>query len=187
MPSGLLVGGADRGVLSMYDAAKLVGGGEEPLVFSQDKHTGPVAALDFNPFQSNLLASGASESELFIWDVNKLGSPMSPGAKSQPLDDVKCVSWNRQVQHILASTFATRCVVWDLRKNDPIIKVSDSTGRMRCRVVGWHPAVATQLCLASEDDHSPVIQVGRETSQILISGIYIVPSRSGTCGWRAPL
>jgi len=159
MPSGLLVGGADRGVLSMYDAAKLVGGGEEPLVFSQDKHTGPVAALDFNPFQSNLLASGASESELFIWDVNKLGSPMSPGAKSQPLDDVKCVSWNRQVQHILASTFATRCVVWDLRKNDPIIKVSDSTGRMRCRVVGWHPAVATQLCLASEDDHSPVIQI----------------------------
>ena len=24
----------------------------------QDKHTGPVAALDFNPFQPNLLASG---------------------------------------------------------------------------------------------------------------------------------
>ena len=27
-------------------------------VFSEDKHTGPVAALDFNPFQQNLLASG---------------------------------------------------------------------------------------------------------------------------------
>jgi hypothetical protein len=40
----------------------------------------------------------------------------------------------RQVQHILASTFASRCVVWDLRKNDPIIKVSDSTSRMRCKV-----------------------------------------------------
>ena len=157
-PSGLIVGGADRGVISIYDAAKLIKG-DNALVFSKEKHTGPVAALDFNPFQSNLLASGGSESELYIWDINKPTSPMTPGAKSQPLDDVRCVSWNRQVQHILASTFASRCVVWDLRKNDPIIKVSDSTSRMRCKVVSWHPEVATQLCLASEDDHTPVIQI----------------------------
>jgi len=158
-PAGLIVGGADRGMISMYDAAKLIKGEENALVFSKDKHTGPVAALDFNPFQSNLLASGGSESELYIWDVNKLGTPMTPGAKSQPLDDVRCVAWNRQVQHILASTFSSRCVVWDLRKNDPIIKVSDSTSRMRCKVVSWHPDVATQLCIASEDDHTPVIQI----------------------------
>ena len=69
------------------------------------------------------------------------------------------MAWNRQVQHILASTFASRCVVWDLRKNDPIIKVSDSTSRSRWKVVAWHPEVATQMCLASEDDHTPVIQV----------------------------
>jgi len=158
-PAGLIVGGADRGMISMYDAAKLIKGEDNALVFSKDKHTGPVAALDFNPFQSNLLASGGSESELYIWDVNKLGTPMTPGAKSQPLDDVRCVAWNRQVQHILASTFSSRCVVWDLRKNDPIIKVSDSTSRMRCKVVSWHPDVATQLCIASEDDHTPVIQI----------------------------
>ena len=159
LPSGLLVGGADRGIISMYDAAKLVKGEDNALVSTKDKHTGPVTALDFNPFQSNLLASGGSESELYIWDVTKPGNPMSPGAKSQPLDDVRCVSWNRQVQHILASTFSSRCVVWDLRKNDPIIKVSDSTSRMRCKVVAWHPEVATQMCLASEDDHTPIIQI----------------------------
>ena len=28
------------------------------VVSTEEKHTGPVAALDFNPFQSNLLASG---------------------------------------------------------------------------------------------------------------------------------
>ena len=66
---------------------------------------------------------------------------------------------HRQVQHILATTFSSRCVVWDLRKNDPIIKLSDSASRMRTKVVAWHPDVATQLCLASEDDHTPVIQV----------------------------
>jgi len=159
MPSGLLVGGADRGIISMYDAAKLIKGEDNALVFTKDKHTGPVGALDFNPFQSNLLASGGSESELYIWDVNKPGNPMTPGAKNQPLDDVRCVAWNRQVQHILASTFSTRCVVWDLKKNEPIIKVSDSTSRMRFKVVAWHPEVATQLCLASDDDHTPVIQI----------------------------
>lgn len=31
--------------------------------------------------------------------------------------------------------------------------------QLRCKVVAWHPEVATQLCLASEDDHSPLIQL----------------------------
>ena len=65
-PAGLIVGGADRGMISMYDANKLIKGEENALVFSKDKHTGPVSALDFNPFQSNLIASGASESELSV-------------------------------------------------------------------------------------------------------------------------
>eukprot|EP00095_Tigriopus_kingsejongensis_P008051 maker-scaffold201_size263271-snap-gene-1.32 protein:Tk08051 transcript:maker-scaffold201_size263271-snap-gene-1.32-mRNA-1 annotation:"hypothetical protein CAPTEDRAFT_20326" len=159
LPSGVIVGGLDQGVMTIYDAQKLLSGDDNPVVFSKNKHTGPVQALDFNPFQPNLLASGASESEIFIWDMNKLTAPMTPGSKSQPPDDVRCVAWNKQVQHILASSFASRCVVWDLRKNDPIIKVSDSTSRMRTKVVAWHPEVATQLCLASEDDHTPVIQI----------------------------
>ena len=47
----------------MYDASKVIAGQTEgALVFSKNKHTGPVQALDFNPFQKNLLASGASES-----------------------------------------------------------------------------------------------------------------------------
>ena len=136
-------------------------GQDNVMTFEKDKHTGAVSALDINPFQTNLLVSGASDSELYIWDLNKLTAPMTPGAKAQPLEDVKSVAWNRQVQHILASTSHSKCVVWDLRKNEPIIKVSDSTSgaRMRYKSVVWHPEVATQLCLASEDDHSPVIQI----------------------------
>ena len=73
--SGLIVGGSDQGLISVYDAGKLIGGGGEGcLVMSKDKHMGPVGALDFNPFQSNLVASGASESEIFIWDMNKPGT-----------------------------------------------------------------------------------------------------------------
>lgn len=46
--------------------------------------------------QANLLASGASESEILIWDLNNTDTPMLPGAKSQPNDDVQWISWNRQ-------------------------------------------------------------------------------------------
>lgn len=52
---------------------------------------------------------------------------------SKPLEDISCVSWNRQVQHILASASPSgRASVWDLRKNDLIIKVSDHSNRVRC-------------------------------------------------------
>ncbi|CAG2066739.1 unnamed protein product [Timema podura] len=84
---------------------------------------------------------------------------MLPGAKSQPAEDVLCISWNKQVQHILASAFTQRCVVWDLRKNEPIIKLSDGSSRIRWKALAWHPDVATQLCLASEEDQTPVIQL----------------------------
>ncbi|XP_050309032.1 protein transport protein Sec31A isoform X2 [Anthonomus grandis grandis] len=156
--SGTIIAGCDDGLLQIYSASKLLKN-EEALVGRQQKHSGPVHALDFNSFQQNLFATGAGESEIFIWDLNNTTTPMSPGAKSQPLEDVLSVAWNKQVQHILASSFASKCVIWDLRKNEPIIKLTDTVSRIRWKMVAWHPEVATQLCLASEEDHSPVIQV----------------------------
>lgn len=48
------------------------------------------------------------------------------------MEDISFVSWNRQVQHILASANPSgRASVWDLRKNDLIIKVSDHSNRVR--------------------------------------------------------
>ncbi|XP_066261911.1 protein transport protein Sec31A [Euwallacea similis] len=155
---GTIIGGCDDGLLQIYSVSKLLKS-ENGLVGRQQKHSGPVHALDFNRFQQNLFASGAGESEIFIWDLNNTSTPMSPGAKSQPLEDVLSVAWNRQVQHILASSFAFKCVIWDLRKNEPIIKLTDTVSRIRWKTVAWHPEVATQLCLASEEDHSPVIQL----------------------------
>ena len=65
-----------------------------------------------------------------------------------------------QVQHILASTSpGGRSVVWDLRKNEPIIQVTDSSSRVRCTGIAWHPDVATQMMTSSGDDRAPVIQV----------------------------
>jgi len=70
------------------------------------------------------------------------------------------VLYHGQVQHILASTAPSgRSVVWDLRKNEPIIQVADSSSKVQCSAVAWHPDVATQLVTSSIDDRYPVIQV----------------------------
>ncbi|XP_051475287.1 protein transport protein Sec31B isoform X1 [Apus apus] len=158
--SGVLIGGGDNGVLTMYSVHNILASKSEPIIGQTEKHSGPVRALDFNPFQSNLLASGANDSEIFIWDLNNFSVPMTPGAKSQPHEDISAVSWNRQVQHILSSAHPSgKAVVWDLRKNEPIIKVSDHSNRMHCSGMAWHPEVATQLVLSSECDRLPVIQI----------------------------
>uniref|UniRef100_A0A672YM55 Protein transport protein Sec31A n=1 Tax=Sphaeramia orbicularis TaxID=375764 RepID=A0A672YM55_9TELE len=157
---GRLVGGSENGTLTVYNPEDIMTSGADAIVGQSDKHTGPVRALDFNPFQNNLLASGANDSEIYIWDLNNFSSPMTPGAKTQPAEDISVVSWNRQVQHILASANPSgKAVVWDLRKNEPIIKISDHSNRMHCSGMLWHPDVATQLVLASEDDRLPVIQM----------------------------
>ncbi|XP_064418723.1 protein transport protein Sec31A isoform X4 [Latimeria chalumnae] len=158
--SGVIVSGGDNGAVTLYSATKVLAGGKETIIGQNEKHSGPVRALDFNPFQNNLLATGANDSEIYIWDLNNFSVPMTPGANSQTPEDIRVVAWNRQVQHILASAHPSgKAVVWDLRKNEPIIKVSDHSNRMRCSGMEWHPEVATQLVLASEDDRMPVIQM----------------------------
>ncbi|XP_029788242.1 protein transport protein Sec31B isoform X2 [Suricata suricatta] len=158
--SGVIAGGGDNGMLTLYNVTHILSSGKEPVIAQRQKHTGAVRALDFNPFQGNLLATGASDSEIFIWDLNNLNVPMTPGSKSQPPEDIKALAWNWQVQHILASAYPSgKAVVWDLRKNEPIIKVSDHSNRMHSSGLAWHPEIATQLVLCSEDDRLPVIQL----------------------------
>ncbi|XP_056592258.1 protein transport protein Sec31A isoform X7 [Triplophysa dalaica] len=160
MPSGVLIAGGENGDIILYDASKIIAGDSEVIISQSEKHTGPVRALDVNSFQTNLVASGGNESEIYIWDLNSFSSPMTPGPKTQPPEDISCIAWNKQVQHILASASPSgKASVWDLRKNDLIIKVSDHSNRMHCSDLAWNPEVATQLVLASEDDRMPVIQM----------------------------
>ncbi|KAM9455996.1 protein transport protein Sec31A isoform 2-T2 [Clarias gariepinus] len=158
--SGVLIAGGETGDIILYDPSKIIAGDSEVIIAESNKHIGPVRALDVNSFQTNLVVSGGNESEIYIWDLNSFSTPMTPGPKSQPAEDISCVAWNCQVQHILASASPSgRASIWDLRKNDLIIKVSDHSNRMHCSGLAWNPDVATQLVLASEDDRMPVIQM----------------------------
>jgi len=81
-------------------------------------------------------------------------------AAAAPGSDITCLSWNRKVQHILGTTTAGgTVVVWDLKKQRPVISFKDPNGRKRCSAVAWNPEVATQLVVASDDDMSPGLQL----------------------------
>ncbi|EDS41600.1 vesicle associated protein [Culex quinquefasciatus] len=97
-PNGVLVGGCEGGVIQVYSALKLLGG-ENALMAQQDKHNGAVRSMDYNPYQNKLLASGASESESFIWDLNITAAPMSPGRRRNRLRTFR-VSRSQEAHHL---------------------------------------------------------------------------------------
>lgn len=51
---GRLVGGSENGILTVYNPEVIMSSGEDAVVGQSEKHTGPIRALDFNPFQVSL-------------------------------------------------------------------------------------------------------------------------------------
>ncbi|XP_011256844.1 protein transport protein Sec31A isoform X2 [Camponotus floridanus] len=159
-PTGIIVGGCEDGTIKIYSAAKLLSRESNCLISSPHRHTGPVRAMDFNPFrEENQLATGATENEIYIWDINT--STPTTLSKSQQSEDVQHIAWNKQVhlKDILASTFSQYCIIWNVKEKKPIFKLTDANSRVRWKAAQWHPDIGTQLCLASEDDQMPVIEL----------------------------
>lgn len=162
---GLIAGGLIDGTISLWNPASLIRSeaSANPVVGQLSRHKGPVRGLEFNSITPNLLASGADDGEICIWD---LASPKDPshfpplrGNGSAAQGEISYLSWNSKVQHILASTsYNGTTVVWDLKKQKPVISFSDSN-RRRCSVLQWNPDVATQLVVASDDDNSPSLRL----------------------------
>lgn len=162
---GVIAGGMSDGTINVWNPAKIMNheDTEGALMARLEKHTGNVRGLEFNPNAPNLLASGAGDGEICIWDF---AQPLAPthfpplkGVGSGAQGEISFLSWNRKVQHILASTsYSGTTVVWDLRRQKPVISFSDST-RRRGSVLQWNPDAATQLIVALDDDLSPGLQV----------------------------
>ncbi|URE34598.1 transport protein [Musa troglodytarum] len=167
---GLVAGGLSDGSIGIWNPLKIISSEDlnDSSVAKLAKHVGPVRGLEFSTLSPNLLASGADEGELCIWDLAKpsepkifpslrvsfpafdrsLKSPSSyPSVGSGAQTEVSFVSWNPMVQHILSSTsYNGMTVIWDLRQQKPLTKQ-------------WNPDVSTELIVASDDDSSPSLRV----------------------------
>ncbi|KAJ9529449.1 hypothetical protein QJQ45_013699 [Haematococcus lacustris] len=167
---GLLAGGLADGSVCLWDPALIASksDGRQPLLAKMQKHTGAVKGLEFNTFSPNLLASGAADSDLCIWDLAKPATPsLYPALKGSSANgpglasnEITFIAWNRKVQHILASSSTNgTTVVWDLKRQKPVISFRDPNSQRRASVLQWNPEVATQLVVASDDDRSPTLQM----------------------------
>lgn len=64
------------------------------------------------------------------------------------------------MQHILASCSTNgTTVVWDLKRQKPVISFRDPNSQRRASAIQWNPDIATQLIVASDDDRSPTLQM----------------------------
>lgn len=158
---GLLAGALENGSIHLWDSAKLINTQDASisLVHQLKKHTGPVLSVEFNPLQSNILASSGKGGEILIWDTKK-GTSFSPGQAMSPMDQVSCVSWNNNMGHIFASAGNTGYAsIWDLKAKREVVQLTYSgpLGRSNLSVVAWHPTQSTKLVTASDSDGSPVV------------------------------
>ena len=164
-PYGLIAGGLADGSVCIWNPARIIGqpaDSKGAQLARLSKHTGgPVRGLEFNPTCPNLLASGGADGELCIWDIANPSQPsLYPAMKASgapgPQPEITALAWNRKVQHIIATATAHGTViVWDLKKQRPIISFKDPNGARRVSAVAWNPEVATQLVVASDDDACP--------------------------------
>ncbi|XP_051146735.1 protein transport protein SEC31 homolog B-like [Andrographis paniculata] len=165
---GLIAGGLVDGNIGIWNPKSLIckkgsDTSENAFVVNLSRHKGPVHGLEFNSLSPNLLASGADEGELCIWDLSNPSEPSHfpplKGSGSATQGEISYLSWNYKVQHILASTSTNgTTVVWDLKKQKPVISFSDSV-RRRCSILQWNPDMATQLIVASDEDSSPTLRL----------------------------
>ncbi|EGC35441.1 hypothetical protein DICPUDRAFT_152246 [Dictyostelium purpureum] len=160
-PNGIIAGAMDNGNINLYNPTKILENSDDALIGIGQKHTGPVQSIDFNCQNPNLLASGGSDSEVYIWDLNDATQPSAhtPGSKSQQSSDITCVAWNKKVPHILgSSSYNGYIVISDLKSKKTLMTFNDRNRRCKYRTIVWHPNEATQIVAASEDDDYPIVQ-----------------------------
>ena len=107
--------------------------------------------LQFNSFSTNLLATGAADGELCIWDLSSPAQPSlypalrgGSSAAGSGAGEVTYLAWNCKVQHILASTsVGGSTIVWDLKRQKPVISFTDPNRPVSAPYL--HPARALTL------------------------------------------
>lgn len=161
LPYGLIAGGMENGYINIWNPEEIIkGNGDKSFIVTLDKHQGPVRGLEFNSFQTSVLASGAADGEIYVWDLNKTKSPTVYTPAKNEGAELSFVTWNRKVAHILATTsYSGNSVIWDLKNKRPVITFTNPTKKVRCSSLAWSTEVATQIIVASDDDRAPALQL----------------------------
>lgn len=124
-----------------------------------DKHTGPIQAIQFNPFRSNILASAGAKGELFVHDLDDESKSFRLGKAGANPDEYTTLDWNKKVAHILATGSSGGFVtVWDVKGKKENLTLNHF-GRKTVSAVSWDPDKPTRLVTAIPTDQNPLVLV----------------------------
>lgn len=172
--AGLIAGGLSDGTVRVWDAATLLrpatdAAARDPnraLVMpptTPAKHKGPVNSISFNSVIGHMFATGGADGQLLLWDMSNASVPVvrPPIATTTPSkDELLSVAWNPKIGHILASGSVSGIVsVFDVQNRKQLMNIRNPRGRIRASSLVWHPAVATQLLVACDEDDGTCAQL----------------------------
>jgi len=158
-PRGIIAGALDSGALVLWDAAKLHTSSGDAQIAQIAKHTGPVKAIQFNPFRPNILASAGAKGELFVHDLDDDAKSFRLGKAGASPDEYTALDWNKKVAHILATGSSGGFVtVWDVKGKKENLTLNHF-GRKTVSAVAWDPDVPTRLVTAIPSDQNPLVLV----------------------------
>ncbi|KAI8934721.1 protein transport protein S31 [Plenodomus lindquistii] len=158
-PRGIIAGALDSGALVLWDAEKLQTGADDAEIEQIDKHTGPIQAIQFNPFRPNILASAGAKGELFVHDLDDDSKSFRLGKAGANPDEYTTLDWNKKVAHILATGSSGGFVtVWDVKGKKENLTLNHF-GRKTVSAVSWDPNVPTRLVTAIPTDQNPLVLV----------------------------
>lgn len=158
-PHGIIAGALDSGELVLWDAAKLHTAPGDAQISRITKHTGPVQAIQFNPFRPNILASAGAKGELFVHDLDDDAKSFRLGKAGASPDEYTTLDWNKKVAHILATGSSGGFVtVWDVKGKKENLTLNHF-GRKTVSAIAWDPDIPTRLVTAIPSDQTPLVLV----------------------------
>ncbi|TVY49633.1 Protein transport protein [Lachnellula occidentalis] len=151
-PRGIIAGALENGSLDLWDAEKLIKGGDDAFMSRTTKHSGAIKSLQFNPLKPQILATAGTKGELFIYDINDISNPFRLGT---PRPEQMILSVWHGIGRSLIFWQLGEAVVWDLKTKKASLTLNNN--RKAVGAIAWDPNNATKLLTATPDDSSPVI------------------------------
>jgi len=162
-PMGLIAGGMTDGTVHVWNAQAILEKQEGALVATIQKHAGgAVKALQFSTLSLNMMATGGSDGQVLITNLDNPSHPVvtMPGTEPSKGAEVTKLAWNTQVAHIVAAAAGDGSVtIWDLNAKKPWCRVQAESSGIPITDLEWNPSQGLHLVTASGNDGNPLLKL----------------------------
>ncbi|CRG98709.1 protein transport protein SEC31, putative [Plasmodium relictum] len=166
LSKGIIVGGLTNGDIVLLNPQILFekknNDYENFILNKVNVHENSINCLEFNRHKNYLIATGGSDGQLFITDIENIYSPTSydPYLEKNNLQKINCLNWNRKVSHILATSSNNgNTVIWDLKIKKSAVSFRDPHNRTKTSSLCWLANQPTQILVSYDDDRNPCLQL----------------------------